>query len=702
MDFKKLHSIFIEESQERLAELESGLLQLERTPDDKELLNTIFRAAHTIKGSSGTLGLKDISKFTHNMEEILDLMREGRLSPHKEIINTLLDSTDLIKEMVESVASDTVFDFTRCNSLVERMEEIRAGDRQVIPIIDQDIKGLKTTPASSELRTFRIIFIPPQDLFKRGIDPAIILDDLKKIGTVANINADTNNIPPLKDFNPENLYLKWDICFKTDKDEEEIRKVFEFVEDGSKIKIIPASSTQKDMPLIGKMLVEEGVVSPKDIEEALRAQKKLGEILVEQGKATPLQIEKVLKKQEGIKSESFKSSVSSTIRVDLEKLDRLINIVGEMVIINSMFQQLVSDKQETAGDAKITVEQLNAIFSQLTRVSKDIQENTMSLRMLPVGDVFRRFDRLVRELSVSENKKIQLVMSGEETELDKGVLEKITDPLVHLIRNSIDHGIEAPKERLLKGKTETAIIHLTAYQLGNSVYIDVEDDGRGLNKEKILEKAVSRGIINGNKELTDEEIYNLIFLPGFSTADRVTDVSGRGVGMDVVKRNIESLNGSVFIRTRHDAGTTISIKLPLTLAIIDGITVLIGNETFVVPMASVVESIRPRKEDVQTIAEKEEVVNVRGEFIPLIRLYETMNIMPGKKEPWDGIVVIVGTENGKYCLMADEILGQQQVVIKNLGRAMPKVSSVAGGTILGNGMVALVLDVHGVVEKGIK
>ncbi|MBI5213602.1 MAG: chemotaxis protein CheA [Nitrospirae bacterium] len=714
VDFKKLYGIFVDEAMERIVDLEDGLLRIEKSPDDKELINTIFRAAHTIKGSSGSIGLTDISKFTHGMEEILDMVREDKITPGKELINVLLEATDMIKEMVGAVASETGFDFGRCEGLMKRMEEIKQG--QGSGVKSQEIKTEKSSELqtqNSELKIFKIIFIPSPDLFKRGIDPAMIIEDLKGIGEVAQITANADTVPALSELDPENLYLRWDIVLKTNRDEADIRKVFEFVEEGSEIKIFPAATPGKGVPFIGKMLIDEGVVKAEDVEDALKSQKsqkRLGEILVEQGKVSPVDVERVLQKQRNIKTDSVKKSVSSTIRVDLGKLDHLINIVGEMVIIHSMFQQALQGGNwlpvtDNGGNGKNgslmthnSAQNMEALFSQLQRIGKDIQESAMSLRMLPVGEVFQRFMRLVRELSESKNKAIDLIITGEDTELDKGMLEKITDPLVHLIRNAIDHGIETPQERLNKGKPEKGTIHLSAYQMGDSVYIDVEDDGRGLNKEKILEKAVSKGIIANAHGLADDQIYNLIFMPGFSTADAVTDVSGRGVGMDVVKRNIESLNGKVYIKTKENAGATMSIKLPLTLAIIDGLTVLVGEEVFVIPITSVVESLRPRRDDVKTLGEKGEVVDVRGEYIPLLRLHEILGITPWKKDPWEAIVVVTRHEGTKYSLLADELLGEQQVVIKNLGRAMPQISDIAGGTILGDGKVALVLDVPGIVE----
>jgi two-component system chemotaxis sensor kinase CheA len=710
VDFKKLYGVFVDEAMERLTELEEGLLRLEKSPDDKDLINTIFRAAHTIKGSSGTIGLKDISRFTHIMEEILDMVRQDKIPPipplekggeggFKDLINVLLEAADVIKEMVGCVASETAFDFSRCTDLIKRMEDIK------VQSLELRVKSSETEKEeeaelqaqNSKLKIYRIVFAPAKDLFKRGIDPSIIIDDLKGIGEVVSIKGCTDAVPVLSEMNPENLYLRWDIQLKTDRNEEDIRKAFEFVEEGSEIKILPVTTPEKDTPFIGKLLVGEDIVKAEDVEEALKSQKRLGNILVEQGKVSHGEVDKVLEKQRGMKVESFKNSISSTIRVDLKKLDHLINIVGEMVIVHSMFQQIIrSNGQGNGGNA--TAERLDVLLSQLQKIGSDIQKSAMSLRMLPVGEVFQRFTRLVRELSVSKDKSIELIITGEETELDKGVLEKIADPLVHLIRNSIDHGIETPEERLSKGKTEKGSIHLSAYQMGDSVYIEVEDDGRGLNKEKIIGKAVSRGIINNAAGLTDEQICNLIFLPGFSTADKVTDVSGRGVGMDVVKKNIESLNGRVYINTKQDIGTTISIKLPLTLAIIDGLTVVIGEDVFVIPISSVVELLCPDKKDIKTLEEKAEVINVRGEYIPLLRLNGLLGIASWKKDPWDAIVVVTVHEGKKYCLMVDDLIGQQQIVIKNLGNATPRIRDIAGGTILGDGKVALVLDVPGIVE----
>ncbi|MBF0558032.1 MAG: chemotaxis protein CheA [Nitrospirae bacterium] len=703
MDFKKLFEVFVEEAMEHIENLEEGLLQLEKSPDDAELLNSIFRAAHTIKGSSGSLGLKDISRFTHIKEEILDAMRNGEIVPDKELISILLEGVDLLKEMVAAVSEEIVFDFNRCSGVMKRIKELLEARRTSDPAYSDSASTSRSAPDRGCIgggrMTYMIVFRPAADLFRRGINPAMILEDLRSLGDVFDIRTHTDDIPFLSEIDPESVYIRWDLKLETDHDESAIREKFAFVEDGSEILISPIKACTGEIPLVGQLLVENNVVSREDVEEALKEQKKLGQILVGKGKTTEYEIEKILEKQNAQKAESFKKSISSSIRVDLKKLDNLVNLVGEMVIIHSMFQQTLSGGRVQSNVVSASAaERCDAIFSQLQRIGRDIQESTMALRMLSVGDVFQRFVRLVRELSSSKGKNVDLVISGEETELDKGVLERIADPLVHLIRNAIDHGIETPDERQAAGKSARATVFLRAYQQGDAVYIDVEDDGRGLNKDRIVKKALEKGILSDAAGLTDEQVYSIIFLPGFSTAEKVTDVSGRGVGMDVVKKNIETFNGSVSIKSRKGLGVTISIRLPLTLAIIDGLTVRVGSESFIIPITSVVESIRPSGRAVNTIEGKGEVVDVRGEYIPLIRLYELLNMESLKKIPSEAIVVVTQYRDNRFGLMVDDLVGEQQVVLKNLGKATPKVKNIAGGTILGDGRVALVLDVAGIVE----
>lgn len=692
-DPKQLVAVFVEEAYERIAELEDGLLRLEKSGDDKELLNVIFRAAHTIKGSSGVIGLTEISSFTHKAEEVLDLVRKEKLIADKPLIDLLLEATDNIKYCVDIASSGGLIDSSVYEDLARRLEAAKGTS----PAASSCVESTAIATAPEERRKLKIIFIPSPDLFKRGMDPSVVIRDLNNHGNVLDIKADTDFVPPISELDPEALHLRWDIVYKTDLSIDSVRQLFEFVEDGSEIRIFPMAESRAGAPLLGDILVDEGVVKATDIDEAVKAQKRLGEMLVQQGKTTPQEIDKALQRQNFKKADAFKNAVSSTIRVDLKRLDHLINAVGEMVIVHSMLRETIESGAQRAGGS----DELENVFSQLQRIGSEIQERVMSLRMLPVGDVFQRFSRLVRELSASSNKEIELVITGEDTELDKGVLEKITDPLVHLIRNSIDHGLETPQARLTAGKARKGTLHLSAYQMGDSVYIDVEDDGRGLDTQKILDKAIAKGIVKDSSGMSEEQVNALIFLPGFSTADAVTDISGRGVGMDVVRKNIAALGGKIAIRTRLGMGTVISIKLPLTLAIIDGLKVMVGNETFVIPITSVLESLRPKKQDVKSFSERGELVCIRGEHVPLLRLHDELDIRPKWSNPWDAIVVLVAHEGRKRCLLVDELLGEQQIVIKSLGKATPKLGEIAGGTILGDGRVALVLDIAGLIERSV-
>ena len=518
---------------------------------------------------------------------------------------------------------------------------------------------------------------------------------------------------------PETCYLSWSMQLETAKDLQVVEAVFEFVREDSVLSIsestvsspkFQVSSVQTLAPQqletrnssatpdgdpkpLGEILVEAGVVSRETLDHALAQQKRVGEILIEQHAATPQQISQALQKQQDNATHVTKKGTdTASIRVDTAKIDKLINLVGELVITQSMLSDL---------STRFEMSQLAVLLervAQLERNTREIQERVMGIRMLPIGSAFSRFPRLVRDLSGKSGKKIQLVLSGEETELDKTVIESITDPLTHLVRNSADHGLEQPEERLAAGKDEQGTIHLNAFHEGGSICITVEDDGRGLNRDKILAKAIKSGLISEQDKLTDDQIWPLIFKPGFSTAEKVTDVSGRGVGMDVVKRNIEGLGGAVSIKTVLGKGTTFSLKLPLTLAIIEGMTIRVGKETYIVPLLSILESIQPKADAVKTIVGKGEVMNVRGTYHPMMRLYEVFDLEPEHKDPSKAILMVLETEGERVAVMVDEILGQQQVVIKSMEQNFRKVEGIAGATILADGTVGFILDVRGLLE----
>lgn len=694
-DLSHFKNAFFEESQEHLTTIEEGLLQLEQRPGDIDLLNRIFRGAHSIKGNSGMFGFTAVSQFTHKMESVLDQLRSSQMVVTVEITDLLLQSLDCLKTLIDCAKTGESPDEDQIARLGAQLEACQGGTPAATP------SAAAASPRQSQVagtHHFTITWVPPRYLFQRGLDPVQFIKELGDLGSVTSVTLDPSRLPALKDLDPEQCYLGWTIEMDTVKDLKVIEAVFDFVREDSTLTIVdtppPAEeshgSTEGTKPL-GEILVETGVVSQSQLNQALSQQKRVGEILVEQKIATPEQISEALKKQTESSTPSKKAETPS-IRVDTVKIDRLINLVGELVITQSMLSDLGS---------RFDMSQLPVLLervAQLERNTREIQERVMGIRMVPIGNAFSRFPRLVRDLSGKAGKKIHLILSGEETELDKTVIESIGDPLTHLVRNSADHGLEPPDERLAAGKSEQGTIRLNAFHEGGNICITVEDDGRGLNRDKILAKGIKQGLISETEKLSDEQIWMLIFKPGFSTAEKVTDVSGRGVGMDVVKRNIEGLGGTVSIKTSAGKGTTFTLKLPLTLAIIEGMTVRVGRDTYIVPLLSILESIQPKREMIKTLVGKGELVNVRGTYLPLMRLYDVFRLEPELSDPTKAILLILETEGERVAVMVDEILGQQQVVIKSMEQNFRKIEGVAGATILGDGTVGFILDVRGLLN----
>ena len=717
-DFAQFQDAFFDEAAEHLAIVEEGLLELEQHPEDRDLLNKIFRSAHSIKGGSGMFGFNVVAQFTHKMETLLDQLRNGQKAVSPSIADLLLKATDCLKTLLDSVKTGAAVDEATVQRLTDELAATSSvtGKAEVKAKTAAQVESGSSHPTSAS--TFLIDWTPPEWLFQRGLDPLQVLKELRSLGTLTEVVFDTSRLPDLAEIDPEKCYLSWRMRLTTGKDRKIIEAVFEFVREDSVLTIeevrgealgvrseghSPSASPHpspltpdgiEDSPKpLGEILVETGAVSRETLDQALAQQKRVGEILVEQKAVTPQQLEQALLKQKQQETTTqAKKTDTASIRVDTAKIDKLINLVGELVITQSMLSDL---------GARFDSSQLHVLLermAQLERNTREIQERVMSIRMLPIGTAFSRFPRLVRDLSGKAGKKIQLVLSGEETELDKTVIESIGDPLTHLVRNSADHGLEPPEERLDNNKPEVGTIRLNAFHEGGSICITVEDDGRGLNRDKIVAKAIKQGLIGENEKLIDDQIWPLIFKPGFSTAEKITDVSGRGVGMDVVKRNIESLGGTVTIKTALGKGTTFTLKLPLTLAIIEGMTVRIGQETYIVPLLSILESIQPKEDTVKTVVEKGELINVRGTYLPVVRLYEVFNLQPEYTDVVKGILLILETEGERVAVMVDEILGQQQVVIKSMEQNFRKVEGIAGATILSDGRVGFILDVRGLLE----
>jgi two-component system chemotaxis sensor kinase CheA len=648
MNTDQFKQTYITECYELLAEMEGLLVALDCDSTDSEQLNAIFRCAHSIKGGSGAFGLSYITDFTHVLEALLDAMRENKIAASRAAIDVLLQSVDIVTQMVNAARDD-----------VTPSPGLGADVLEQLKTLVQPVTAAVTTVSPAAVPcTYSIRFAPHTGLFLTGNEPLLLLRELARLGEAA-ITADISRVPALKDLDPTLCYLAWDISLVTTQPESSIRDVFEFVEDhcdlSIKEAIPPAGATIANIP--------SNASSPSQ----------------DTGKI----VDKVTDKTE-------RPAVAATsIRVDIEKVDRLVNMVGEVVITEAMLR---------AQTRHLPPERYAALLrgvDELSQHTRELQEAVMSMRMQPVKSIFSRMPRIVRDLSAQLGKDIRLEMAGENTEVDKTVIESLSDPLTHMIRNAIDHGVEKPEVRITAGKPAYGTIHLSADHRGGRIVLEIRDDGAGINRAKVLAKAKEKGLVPADAVLTDDECENLIFLPGFSTADTVSNVSGRGVGMDVVKRNIEGLEGSVKVASQPGKGSLFTVSLPLTLAILDGMIVRVGREFYIVPITSIIETLRPRVGEVRRVEGHSDVLNVRGEFISIIYLSRVFDIVGAEDEPSRALVVLVESGGSKMGLVVDELVGQQQVVIKSLEANTDPVRGVSGATILGDGKVSLILDING-------
>jgi two-component system chemotaxis sensor kinase CheA len=681
-----------EEAGELLAELETSLLDLEETPDDSDLITRVFRAMHTIKGSGAMFGFDEIAAFTHEVETVFDMVRNGKMTVTKRLLDLTLKSRDHILYLLNMPVGE---DVDRSAG-----DEIIAGLRQLVPHDDLPQKGSDAVPVidlpalpEDELAqesTWRIRFRPTPNILMCGTNPISLINELRTLGT-AHVVAQLDEIPVLDDITGENCYMYWDIILTTVRGEDAIRDVFIFVEDDCDIRIELIDSSglidrEQGYKKLGDILVERGDLSPVEMQKVLQLQKRFGEILVEQGIVSPEKVQSALVEQQHVKSvrkersEAPSQEAAASIRVPAERLDQLINLVGEMVTVQAHLSQV----SLAGGDSTYI-----AISEEVERLTNELRDTALNIRMLPIGSTFSKFKRLVRDLSQELGKEIEMVTFGAETELDKTVIEKLNDPLVHIIRNSIDHGIEMPEARKAAGKPSAGTVHLGAEHSGDSVLITIRDDGAGLDRDAIRNKAIERGLLPANVDVPDREIFAQIFAPGFSTAAKVTSVSGRGVGMDVVKRGIEGLRGSIGVDSVRGSGTTITLKIPLTLAIIDSLLVKIGKDHFVLPLAAVEECVELTREDIKN-SHGRNLANVRGVIIPYISLREHFAITENSPEIEQ--IVIADIHGSKVGFVVDSVVGEHQTVIKSLGKMYRDVKGVSGATILGDGTVALILD----------
>ena len=657
MDISDFYQTFFDEADELLADMEQHLLNLVPEAPDSEQLNAIFRAAHSIKGGAGTFGFTILQETTHLMENLLDEARRGEMQLNTDIINLFLETKDIMQEQLDAYKSSTEPDAASfeyiCNAL--RQLALEAKGQAATPAVSAAklsvVDALASDDAAAPVAEDKLRVVLSR---LKESEVNLLEDELGNLATLSNVVKGKDSLAATIDGGIGQDDIVAVLCFVIEADQIAFEMESAAVETPAEIDVEPEFTAP-------------AVVAPTT---ALKA--------VPNDAAAPNRAER--------EKPAARTSESTSIRVAVEKVDQLINLVGELVITQSMLAQRSNELDPvTHGD-------LITSMGQLQRNARDLQESVMSIRMMPMEYVFSRFPRLVRDLASKLGKQIDLTQIGSSTELDKSLIERIIDPLTHLVRNSLDHGIESPENRIAAGKSPVGNLTLSAEHQGGNICIEVIDDGAGLNRERILAKAMSQGMAV-NENMTDEEVGMLIFAPGFSTAEQVTDVSGRGVGMDVVKRNIQEMGGHVEIKSKQGSGTTIRILLPLTLAILDGMSVKVAGEVFILPLNAVMESLQPSDEDLHPLAGGERVLEVRGEYLPLVELWKVFEVDGAKTEATQGIVVILQSAGRRYALLVDQLIGQHQVVVKNLESNYRKVPGISAATILGDGSVALIVDV---------
>ena len=675
IDLSQFHQVFYEESYEGLDAMEQGLLDMDVTDPDSEVINTIFRSAHSIKGGAGTFGFNQVADFTHVLETLLDEVRSGDRSLDQNAMDLLLTSVDCVRSLLQELQAGDEPDLTQANDLKAQFEAILKGESA--PANSADSGGAAPPPSTDSQAAeppaggWKIMFKPHLNMLQTGNEPTRMLRQLAEISQdKLEVSAQFDRLTDFTTMNPEHCYLAWEITIQTPVERHEIDEVFEWVEDDADVSIEAIASGETAAAPVAEQVQEAPAAQPP-------AETPVAASVPDQEKAPAKKASKPAAQE------------SSSIRVSIDKVDSLINMVGELVITQSMLGQLGQNFDITR------VQRLQEGLAQLEHNTRELQESVMKIRMMPISFVFSRFPRLVRDVSRSLDKKIELKMSGENTELDKTVMEKIGDPMVHLIRNSMDHGIETPDVRIANGKPETGTVVLNAFHQSGNIVIEIKDDGAGLNTDRILQKAIENGLVSADQNLTQEQMFDLIFQPGFSTADVVSDLSGRGVGMDVVRRNIAALNGSIEVSSERGKGSRFVIRLPLTLAILDGQLVRVGDQIYIFPLVSIVESIQSENLSINNVGGHSDVLQLRDEYVPIVPLHEVFNIDTEEKSLNDSIIVVVETDGEKVGVVVDELLGQQQVVIKGLDEKYKKVDGISGATILGDGTVALIIDISG-------
>ena len=712
IDMSQFYQVFFEESAEHLASMESLLLALDLDAPDPDQLNAIFRAAHSIKGGSGTFGFNDMTEVTHILETLLDGIRKNEITITADMVDAFLQAGDVLRGLLDAHQNGTIADPAPSIEIRARLEQLTAegspgqktksGHASVAATAGSAAATAEAPPPSVQ-HTYQIKFAKSSAIFPKKTDLSNLLDELSNIGKIENQKVAAKSVT---------------LSLTSYASEAELRETFSFFLEPEQLTITSlgdsasgSNSGSEDDAGYGFFVEPEQLkaasedaqgygffVEPEAVKSEVEDAQGYGFFVDVENKteppasaATAVQPEEPHRRATDKAPAVAAAAAETSIRVSVEKVDQMINLVGELVITQSMLAEIASHL-----DAVLHENLINGL-ALLERNTRELQESVMSVRMMPINFVFSRFPRLVRDLAGKLDKKVQLKMVGEGTELDKGLIEKISDPLTHLVRNSLDHGIEMPDERIAKGKDPQGTITLRAAHQGGNIVIQVVDDGAGLNRERILAKAHEKGIPVGDN-MSDADVWQMIFAPGFSTAAMITDVSGRGVGMDVVKRNIESLGGRVEIASKAGEGSTITIRLPLTLAILDGLSIAVGDQIYIVPLSFIIESLQPNAADIKEISGQGQVIHVRGEYLPVIALHKVFGITPKVTNPAEGILVLLEAEGKKVAMFVDDLVGQHQVVIKSLETNYRKVAGVSGATIMGDGRVAMIMDVGALVK----
>jgi len=751
MDMNEIKEIFFQECEEQLAELESGLLRLNDGDRDPETVNAVFRAVHSIKGGAGAFGLDDLVSFAHVFETTLDCVRSNRLEPTQDVLKVMLKSADVLADLTNAARDGGSVDEARSRTLIGELEALARGETPAVseasapkpaapapraaapapaPVAEKPAvtdEGFQPIPFSFDdfgdeppiepyVPTCEIVFRPKKDLYAKGNEATLLLRDLSRLGEMS-IHCDMDRLPSLAEMNPEEAYLSWKISVKTEKGEDGVRSVFEFAEWDCELDIrtvedeaagdasgegeeLPMQPVPFDLSILDEEAPaaaedEEPAVAESDTAAAVAAAETATRVAQAASTASRAAAEtaKADRAAAAAASQANAQAAGQTIRVDLDRVDRLINLVGELVINQAMLSQSVVENDNNGTSS------INMGLEELQQLTREIQDSVMAIRAQPVKPVFQRMARTVREIADITGKSVRLITEGENTEVDKTVIDKLAEPLTHMIRNAVDHGLEMPEKREAAGKNPEGTVRLSAKHRSGRIVIELADDGAGINREKVRQKAIDNDLIAADANLSDEEIDNLIFHAGFSTADKVSDLSGRGVGMDVVKRSIQALGGRISISSKPGHGSVFTMSLPLTLAVLDGMVVTVAGQTLVVPLTAIVETLQPEAAAIHSFGASQRLISIRNSFCPLVDVGRILNFRAIQANPIEGVALLVESEGGgQRALMVDAIQGQRQVVIKSLEANYTHVPGIAAATILGDGRVALILDVDAVVS----